>query len=184
MPVPGRAAAGGGNRRLRFVVVDDPSSTRIAVLLTGISVTVLLARLADRLGWPSTGGFGVALLCVAAVGTTGRVLAALRRSQALVVAADATGISVGPGWAAHFGGDSVRRLPWDQVVRVELFPQDYGPRYRAQVRHHLRVTTGDGRVVERALPATADVAALARVLDRVAPGVLGRSRWMSAGSGG
>lgn len=184
MPVSGRAVARDGNHRLRFVVVDDPSSTRIAVFLVGVSVTVLLARLADRLGWPSTRSAGVALLCVVAIVTTGRILAALRRTQALVVAVDATGISVGPGWAAHFRGDCVRRLSWDHVVQVELFPQDYGPRYRAQVRHHLRVTTDDGRPIERALPAQADVAALARVLDRVAPGVLGGPRRGPSGTGG
>ena len=170
MPVSGTAAGRAGNHRLRFVVVEDHSLTRIAVLVLGGGVSAILARLADGLGWLSMWGAGVGVLCVATIAATGWIVIVLGRGRHLVVAVDATGISVGPRWVAYLRGEPPRQLPWRQVGQVEVFAQDYGTSYRSMVRHHVRVTTGDGRQFERALPASADVAALERVLGRVAPG--------------
>ncbi|HEX2806312.1 MAG TPA: hypothetical protein VHN80_09095 [Kineosporiaceae bacterium] len=174
MPTSPRACEWFRGPQFGYCVEEDYFLSRITVLVAGVAAGASLVRTAASSGWSSTGALVAGAGClVIAAATIWSVTRFGRRH--LVLGLDSTGITFGPGLWAYLRRREVRDfVAWRQVTQVRLFTLDYAcePQSYSLIRSHLRITTEDGRQIERALPPSVDIVAFGRALREFAPQLL------------
>jgi hypothetical protein len=171
MPTPPRGTEWFRGPDYGYAIDEDHFLTRVAVLLIGVGAISLLIRVTLHAGRYSAWGLLAGVTCLVIVAATTWTMTRFGYRH-LVLAVDRTGITLGPGlWAYLCRRDGGEFIAWRQISQVHLFRLDYAAELHRHslARHHVRVTTGDGQQTERAMPSSADVAALERALGAFAP---------------
>jgi hypothetical protein len=151
-----------------FALFTDHVMTRLAYVVIAVESDVVLIGRSASVGWGTTAGL---LLALCGLLVTALAIWAVSRvpRNSLVVGVDATGIDLGPS-PGHLiplvrSAQGSCRIAWANVCGLELIVRDATVTESGLTvrQRRLRVTTTDGRCVERDLPAQANLAALEQI---------------------
>ncbi|HEX2808969.1 MAG TPA: hypothetical protein VHN80_22615, partial [Kineosporiaceae bacterium] len=166
MPTPPRATEWFRGPGYAYAVDEDHFLSRIAVLVLGVAAISRLIRLMVYDGRYSAWSLVAGVTCLVVAATTIWIMTRFGHRH-LVLAVDRSGIALGPGLSAYLRRLDIREfIAWPQISQVHLFRLDYAAEMHRYplARHHVRITTIDGRQTERAMPSFAGFAALERAL--------------------
>lgn len=178
LPVP----AGSPDPRVGCVVEEDHFLTRMGILLLSASgLSCLIALALSSRAWVARLIIVVGCLAVVIVAAWTMIRCGRRH---LVLAVDQVGVHFGPGLWEFIAGHEVDTLvTWDQIREVGMSAVDYSaePHVYSLIRNHLWILHRDGRRIERALPAGANVTAVVRAVRASGVRLIVEGRLQSAG---